>query len=161
MVSPMATYDTVSQSAHVDHSPPSLLRMKNLKSSLGAHAAHKDLHELEHDIAGQLEDNKNRINYFEELNWHDPFPHAEEVQPSAPSSKSKHQHSSSRAKHAERRRRASLIDKTHIHMLVYDASKFTERAPPSMVFLPNKVVLRKMMKVCAQVELLTDLYFFF
>ena len=82
------TYDTVPRNTHVDHSAPSLLRMKSLKSSLAAHAAHKDLHELEQDIAGQLEDNKNRINYFEELNWHDPFPHSEDAQLTIPGSNS-------------------------------------------------------------------------
>jgi len=46
-------------------------------------------------------------------------------------------------------------------MLVYDESKFSEANPPTMIYLPNKIILRKLMKVCAKIDFKTDLYFVF
>ena len=126
----------------------SLKRVKSLKNHLSSNVALKDIHDLEQDIDALLYEKKNLINYFEEINWQDPFPSKStsskgDIAPVVPAG------SKTQTKHAGRKRRTSLIDATNIDMLVYDESKFTEACPPTMIFLPNKMILRKMMKVCS------------
>ena len=93
---------------------------------------------MERELIGHL--NKvHRINSFEELNWIDPFP------------------TKVSAEHADKK----LSKIQNIEDLVYDESKFIKTQPPNMVFLPNRMILRKIMKVCAGVSDYTQLYYFF
>ena len=48
-----------------------------------------------------------------------------------------------------------------ISELVYDECKFREDAPPGMIFVPSKIVMRKIMKVCTTVRDFSDLYYYF
>lgn len=43
--------------------------------------------------------------------------------------------------------------------LVYDASLFVPAAPPRMVYLPSKALLRKLMRQCASCTDYKDLYY--
>ena len=45
--------------------------------------------------------------------------------------------------------------------MIYDESKFVEGAPPSMIYIPDKFLLRKIMKVCAGLETWSELFYFF
>ena len=138
-----------------------LIRVKSLKNHLKDNVAVKDIEDLQHDIDNQIDENKCVINFFEEINWHDPFPSKKCSTVGVPAKVGDRKKSSQPHRNADRKRRASLINKTDISMLVYDECKFTEAHPPGMIFLPSKIILRKMMKVCAQVESFSDLYFVF
>lgn len=78
----------------------------------------------------------NTINSFEEINWLDPFPEDKNLLVS------------------------EFVEPTMCD-LVYDECKFKEAAPPGMIFIPSKLVMRKIMKVCTTVRDFSDLYYYF
>jgi len=112
------------------------------------------------------------INSFEEVNLMDPFPPSNDEKKKH-SKKSKN-HSSlsqnlfysnsreiSRTNSREISRSSSLMDANCITDFVYDESRFREEAPPGMVYVPSKLIMRKIMRVCASVNDFTDLYYIF
>jgi len=102
----------------------------------------------------------NTINTFAELNLVDPFP------PPAATKSTR----ASRAAAAAAPRAAGGSDLDHMvnfqdagdisEQLVYDASKMLPWQPPTMIFVPSRSVLRKLMRICASAKELSDIYYF-
>jgi hypothetical protein len=110
MRSHLSEYEHKPNSSEVSHSSEGLARMKSLKMVLSSNVALKDIHDLERDIDDQLYDKTSVIHYFEEINWQDPFPENRDEESAITGQKK-----SRRAKHAERKRRTSLINKISIN----------------------------------------------
>ena len=82
------------------------------------------------------------INSFEEVNLTDPFP--SKVQ-EAPKTAAK----SAWGKLGNKKKTSKEVVTSRIEELVYDESKFNQFHPPTLVFIPCKTVLRKLMRLCA------------
>ena len=93
-------------------------------------------------------DNTNLIHSFEEIDWVDPFPEIKEEEEDQYET-SMTDLPSKRKKKANKKR---LVDMSMHYEYVYDESKFNDYNPPAMVYIPDKNILYKLMKVCSSIE---------
>jgi hypothetical protein len=91
-------------------------------------------------------DNNNLIHSFEEIDWVDPFPEPKDDDEEEISSMT---NLPSKRKKANKKR---LVDMSMHYEFVYDESKFNDYNPPAMVYIPDKFILYKMMKVCSSID---------
>ena len=45
--------------------------------------------------------------------------------------------------------------------MIYDHTKFNQFDPPKLIFLPNKSIMKKMMRVAVEAKDIFDLYYIF
>jgi len=105
--------------------------------------------------------NANLINSFAEINLNDPFPQIADPVKCAPCDAGSKRKSK---KHEHHLGLESLVNEDLEDItaeLVYDEGKFRPSGPPTMTWVPSKVLMRKLMRVCTTVNDFTDLYYFF
>ena len=98
----------------------------------------------------------NLVHTFAEINWLDPFPQIAQKE----KSHSKNRKSKRTLKIVDEKDDRAEEANDHKEMM-YDESRFNAGYPPTMLFMPCRVMLRKMMQVCASVDSYDELYFFF
>ena len=123
-----------------------LLKIKNMKKKLSNNIGLTKVKEVHMQMEKSLLRN-DVIHSFEEINWIDPFPE-QDAQTTIDGTPIVVE-------------RTNVLDRFYQKDLIYDEDKFTAETPPKMIYVPDKVLLRKMMKVCAGLETWSDLYYFF
>ena len=108
-----------------------------------------------------------QINSFEELNMIDPFPSWQEKIEISDLRKSITSKASSRGVNRADKHNTLRLEKQGSQMInididepVYGANLIENDKPPRMVFLPSKLVLRKLMKLCSKCDNISDIYYF-
>ena len=92
-------------------------------------------------------DNNNLIHSFEEIDWVDPFP-----DPKEESEEEEMTISNLPKRRKKKPNKKRLVDMSMQYEYVYDESKFNDYNPPAMVYIPDSVILFKMMKVCSSID---------
>jgi hypothetical protein len=122
-----------------------LIKVKKLKKQLNGNVQIQAIPDDEHEL---MMENTNLIHSFEEIDWVDPFPE--------PKEDSDDEYEKSMTDLPSRRKRKAnktrLVDMSMQYEFVYDESKFNDYTPPAMVYIPDKNILYKMMKVCSSVD---------
>ena len=86
--------------------------------------------------------NENRIGTFDEINWRDPFP--------AP-----------KRKIQQSRRAGVRLQEVKVDEMVYSETRFNPMRPPNLTFIPSKLIMKKLMRVCTEIKDPIELYYIF
>lgn len=60
-----------------------------------------------------------------------------------------------------KKKKPNKLAEAEITDVVYDESKFNKYTPPSLVYMPTKNLMMKMMRVCSECKEPIDLYYIF